>query len=175
MIPITPLLFPSCPDLLLEEVTSESQTIFLTVSSSKQAVACPNCAQVSTKVHSRYTRTLADVSLMDYAVRLHVHVRRFFCSNPFCGRKTFAESFPNLAQARARRTHRQISRLSAIAKELGGRPGTRESANACMPASRHTLLRLLRRASIVAASPPRVLGVDDWALRKGHTFCCLVR
>ena len=170
MIPITPLLFPSCPDLLLEEVTSESQTIFLTVSSSKQAVACPNCAQVSTKVHSRYTRTLADVSLMDYAVRLHVHVRRFFCSNPFCGRKTFAESFPNLAQARARRTHRQISRLSAIAKELGGRPGTRESANACMPVSRHTLLRLLRRASIVAASPPRVLGVDDWALRKGHTY-----
>jgi hypothetical protein len=87
-----------------------------------------------------------------------------------CGRKTCAESFPDLAQARARRTHRQISRLSAIAKELGGRPGTRESANACMPVSRHTLLRLLRRASIVAASPRRVLGVDDWAVRKGQTY-----
>src|SRR5205809_2964886 len=102
MIPITPLLFPSCPDLLLEEVTSESQTIFLTVSSSKQAVACPNCAQVSTKVHSRYTRTLADVSLMDYAVRLHVHVRRFFCSNPFWGCKSLADWFPTLLCSRPR-------------------------------------------------------------------------
>src|SRR5205809_7878470 len=114
MIPITPLLFPSCPDLLLEEVTSESQTIFLTVSSSKQAVACPNCAQVSTKVHSRYTRTLADVALMDYAVRLHVHVRRFFCSNPFCGRITFGGAFPKLAPSLALRIHRAFRWRSGI-------------------------------------------------------------
>src|SRR5438046_6463504 len=107
---------------------------------------------------------------MHYAARCHAQARRFVSSRPVCGPANVVEQFPNLAQARARRTHRQISRLSAIAKELGGRPGTRESANACMPASRHTLLRLLRRASIVAASPPRVLGVDDWAMCKGHTY-----
>jgi len=111
---------------------------------------------------------------MDYAVRLRVQVRRFFCSNAACARKTFAEPFVDLAVAHARRTHRQASRLSAIAKELGGRPAARESQNVQMPVSRHTLLRLLRRAPIPAAPPPRVLGVDDWSIRKGQTYGTLL-
>jgi transposase len=174
MLPITTLLFPACPDLLLEEITREGLTLFLTVRCSKKAMACPDCAQESMKVHSRYPRTLADVSLMDYAVRLRVQVRRFFCSNPACARTTFAEPFADLAAAHARRTNRQASRLSAIAKELGGRPAARESENVLMPVSRHTLLRLLRRAPIPASPPPRMLGVDDWSLRKGQTYGTLL-
>jgi transposase len=111
MLPITTLLFPSCPDLVLEEITCEGQSLFLTVRSSKKAMACPDCANVSRKVHSRYPRTLADVSLMDYAVVVRVQVRRFFCSNAACNRITFAESFADLAVAHARRTNRQTSRL----------------------------------------------------------------
>ena|SRR2546421_9547642 len=133
MLSITTLLFPACPDLLLEEITREGQTLFLTVRSSKKALACPDCAQESVKVHSRYPRTLADVSLMDYAVRLRVQARRFFCSNPACARTTKASPFADLAMAHARRTNRQASRLRAIAKELGGRPAARESENVLMP------------------------------------------
>jgi len=174
MLSLTTLLFPSCPDLLLEEMTREGQILFLTVRSSRRTFACPDCAQESVKVHSRYTRILADVSLMDYAVRLRVQVRRFFCSNAACARKTFAEPFVDVAVAHARRTNRQASRLRAIAKELGGRPAARESQNVQMPVSRHTLLRLLRRAPIPAAPPPRVLGVDDWSIRKGQTYGTLL-
>jgi len=174
MLSITTLLFPACPDLLLEEITREGQTLFLTVRSSKKAMACPDCAKVAAKVHSRYPRTLADVSLMDYAVRLRVQVRRFFCSNPACARKTFAELLADLAVAHARRTNRQASRLRAIAKELGGRPAARESENVLMPVSRHTLLRLLRCTELPTAPLPRVLGVDDWSLRKGQTYGTLL-
>ena len=174
MLSINTLLFPSSSDLLLEEIACEGQILLLTVRSSRQTLACPDCAKVSAKVHSRYTRILADVSLMDYAVRLRVRVRRFFCSNAACARKTFAEPFANLAVAHARRTNRQASRLRAIAKELGGRPAARESENVQMPVSRHTMLRLLRRAPIPAAPPPRILGVDDWSLRKGQTYGTLL-
>jgi len=146
MLPITPLLFPSCPDLLLEELAYEGQTLFLTVRRSRKAMPCPDCGNVSMKVHSRYHRTLADVSLMDYEVRLRVHVRRFFCTNAECARITFAESFADLAVPHARRTNRQASRLRAMAKELGGRSAARESENVLMSVSRHTLLRLLRKA-----------------------------
>ena len=107
---------------------------------------------------------------MEYAVVLHVQVRRFFCSNSACSRKTFAEPFADLAVAHARRTSRQASRLSTIAKELGGRPAARESENVQMPVSVHTLLRLLRRSPVPDAPPPRVLGVDDWSIRKGQTY-----
>jgi hypothetical protein len=58
MLPITTILFPSCPDLQLEEITSEGQTLFLLVGSSGHTAACPDCAQESVKVHSRYPRTL---------------------------------------------------------------------------------------------------------------------
>src|SRR5947209_4935486 len=105
MLSITTLLFPTCPDLLLEEITREDQTLFLTVRSSKKAMTCPDWTQESMKVHSRYPRMLADVSLMDSAVVLRVQVRRFFCSNPACARKTFAEPFPDFAVAYARRTN----------------------------------------------------------------------
>ena len=174
MLPISTLLFPSCPDLELEEITCEGQTLILAVHCSKPAVECPDCAKVAVKVHSRYLRRLADVSLMDYAVVLHIQVRRFFCSNPACARKTFAESFADLATAHARRTTRQANRLRAIAKELGGRPAARESENVQMPVSRHTMLRLLRHASTPAAPAVRILGVDDWSIRKGQTYGTLL-
>jgi len=104
---------------------------------------------------------------MDYAVVLRVQVRRFFCSNTACARITFSEAFADLTTPYARRTNRQISRLRAIAQELGGRPAARESETVQMPVSRHTMLRLLRRTPVPAAPTPRILGVDDWSVRKG--------
>jgi zinc-finger of transposase IS204/IS1001/IS1096/IS1165 len=172
MLSLTPFLFPSSPDLLLEKITCSGQTLFLTIRSSRRTASCPDCAESAKKVLSQYVRTLADMPLMEYTVRLHVQVRRFVCSNPACGRKTFAEQFPDLTPAYARRTHRQIGRLRAIAKELGGRPGARESTNVCISVSRHTLLRLVDRAPIPPAPAPRVLGVDDWGATRSRMCSC---
>jgi transposase len=162
------------PDLVFEEVTSEGQILFLTVRREERTVACPDCAQESVKVHSRYTRTLADVSWMDYAVRLRVQVRRLFCPNAACARTTKASPLTDLAVPHARRADRQASRIRAIAKELGGRPAARESENAQTPVSRHTLLRLLRRTPVPGAPAPRILGIDDWSLREGRTYAPLL-
>ena len=72
MLSLTTLLFPSCSDLLLKEITCEGQILFLTVRREERTSACPDCAQASMKVHSHYTRTLTDVSWMDYVVVLRV-------------------------------------------------------------------------------------------------------
>jgi transposase len=123
MISLLTLLFPHSPDMILKDIELENTTLLLSIESTKIAVACPACAVNSSKVHSRYIRQPADLPWMEYAVRLHLEVRRFFCQNESCPRKTFAELFPHLVQAYARRTLRQTHLLEELAFALGGKPG----------------------------------------------------
>lgn len=111
MISLTTLLFPSSADLFIDEVTVEGKELLVQVRATKSVVACPLCAHSSAKVHGSYTRQPADLPCGEYTVRLQLHVRRFLCQNTHCPRKTFAEPFPDLIAAYARRTTRQADLL----------------------------------------------------------------
>src|ERR1035437_6511643 len=78
----------------------------LKVIATESAVLCPDCGQPSRRVHSRTTRILSDLPWMGTPVRLHLHVRRFFCDTPTCPRGTFSQSMAALAQTHARKTCR---------------------------------------------------------------------
>ena len=140
----------------------------LTILASSEAsdVRCPLCGQHSDRVHSRYTRTLADLPWADLAVRVRVRVRKFCCANAACPRQIFAERLAGVAEAHARRPGRQREALTAIAFAAGGEAGARLARTLGMPISPDTLLRLIRRAPEGEAPVPTVLGVDYWALRK---------
>jgi zinc-finger of transposase IS204/IS1001/IS1096/IS1165 len=84
MVSLSLVLFPACRDLLIEDITLESKTLILSVRSLKTSVHCPVCASSSAKAHSPYIRTPADLSCLEYAVRLQLQVRRFFCQNGNC-------------------------------------------------------------------------------------------
>ncbi len=146
------------------------QRHLLRVRSTKTPVQCPVCASSSVKVHSRYIRTPADLPCLEYAVRLQLQVRRFFCQNGNCPRKTFAEPFPALVETHARRTARQARLLREVAFALGGKAGAGLLGRLGIRVSRDTLLRLLRGSPLPDLPVPRVLGLDDWAWRKGHTY-----
>jgi transposase len=109
-------------------------------------VHCPICGEPTERVHSRYTRTLADLPWARFAVHLHVEVRRFVCANPTCPRQMFAERLPGIAPACAHRTDGQRDRLPDIACALGGEEGARLAIKHGMPVSPDTLLQLLRAA-----------------------------
>lgn len=167
---LTSLLFPHSPDVVIKEATLESNVLICSLQSTRKAVPCPVCATLSTQVHGSYVRKPADLACLEYAVRLHLRVRRFLCQNRECQRKTFAEPFPELVEAYARRTIRQKKLLRALAFALGGKPAARVAASFACSASRDTLLRLLRRSPLPIAPVPRVLGLDDWAWRKGRRY-----
>lgn len=74
----------------------------------------------------------------------------------------------------ARRTRRLGKALTRIGVALGGEAGARLARGLAMPVSGDTLLRLVRSQPIPVAESPRVVGVDDWALRKGRTYATIV-
>ena len=112
---------------------------------------------------------------MGRTVILHVRVRRFKCLNPHCPRMTFVEPIESLALTKQRGTVGFRGASRAIAQALGESAGARLSAKLGMPNSCDTLLRALRRlGSEVTMVPPAVVGIDDWAITRGHRYGTIV-
>jgi transposase len=132
--------------------------------------ACPGCGVVSRRVHSRYQRRLADTASGAQEVLIDLRVRRFFCNNDACAKATFAEQVPGLTLRYGRRTCNLEGVLQAVAMALGGRAGARLTGRLACAVSRSTLIRLIRAAPDPDSGTVLVLGVDDFALRKGHVY-----
>jgi transposase len=97
-------------------------------------------------------------------------VRKFICRNANCPRRIFTERVPELVAAYARKTHRLITALQAIAVALGGQAGAQLAHRLGLPASRDMLLRLVRRLPLTVIPPLHAIGVDDWAHRKPQRY-----
>lgn len=161
---IAQLLLPSQTDLRLDRVVADDhrQTLRLEVTSTQAAPACPRCAATTSKVHSRYTRTLADLPWADVGVHVQVQVRKCFCPTERCSRTIFCERVPQIARPWARRPPRLAAKQERIGVAMGGAAGERLADDLDQSASRDTLIRLVRRHELPAAPTPRILGVDDW-------------
>jgi transposase len=101
-------------------------------------------------------------------------VRRFVCGDKRCPRKVFCERLPDFAPAYARLTSRLKDTLRVIGLALGGEAGSRLSRKLGMPIGGDTLLALLRAAPPPTPSPARVIGIDDWAIRRGQNYGTIV-
>ena len=125
---------------------------------------------MSRRVHSSYQRRLADTASGGREVLIDLQVRRFFCGSGGCAKATFAEQVPGLTIRYGRRTCGLQAVLQAVALALGGRAGTRLTGRLACTVSRSTLVRIIRAAADPDGQTPLVLGVDDFALRKGHVY-----
>jgi len=136
---------------------------------------CPTCSHSSSRRHGQYRRHLRAQPSKGRTVNLSVQVRRFKCTNMQCSRTTFVEQIEGLAKAQQRRTIGLSSAWCAMAQALGGSAAARLSAKLGMAVSRDTLLRELRRLGReVATAPPVVVGIDDWAITRGHRYGTIV-
>ena len=157
----------------LENLSIETERVSISLSSGTSRSVCPLCGRGSSRVHSRYSRTVSDLPWHGISVTLEVHARRFFCDEPSCERRIFCERLPEVA-ARARKTMRLEEALLAIALELGGRAGARLALELGIVAARDALLRRIKAAPLPEVGKVRVLGVDDFAFKKGSTYGTII-
>ncbi len=164
------IMFPTETQLRIGGVMMGDESIAISVASTNQKSVCPHCMNVSERIHSRYQRHPADVPFAGYAVRLDMTVHRFFCDNKFCDAKTFAERIPDFVRPYAHRTDRLTSQQQRVAFETNSEATARMLYALDMWVSPDTLIRLIRKADEPEKDVPRVLGVDDWAKRKGKSY-----
>src|SRR5262245_2138776 len=173
--PLFPLWLPD-PGLRLDRIAITDQAITLFLSSAGPTAPCPLCAQPPRHVHSHYTRLAHDLPIQGRSAVLRLTARRFFCRNQDCPRRVFCEPIPHLLTPYARSTTRLTDTHRHIGLALGGGPGSRLAAKLGMPTSPDTVLRRVKqgRPNVDLPPTPRVIGVDDWAMRKGHTHGTII-
>ena len=160
----------NCPDLCVSELTVEVDAITIHIESTAPVAKCPCCCARATRVHSRYPRIITDRPIGGRRTTLAVTARRFFCDNPQCARTLFCERFPELAAPHARTTGPLTDAHRAIGFALGGEAGSRLAEQLAVPTSPDTLLRRVKTAPDEPLPPPRFIGIDDWAIRKGQHY-----
>ena len=163
-------LLPDLPGCSVDQVSQTEESIVITASATTSSASCPDCQQVSSHVHSTYIRSPKALPSSGRPVRLQLQVRRFRCANPTCRRKTFAETFPLLIVPRSQRTSAAQEVLRVIGEALGGRAGARLCQQLALKCSFATVLRLVHQAALPSSENVRVVGVDEWAWRKGQRY-----
>ncbi|UUU37512.1 transposase family protein [Streptomyces sp. NBC_00162] len=164
------LVFDGIDDVDVEAVTAAFGTVEVAARGRAAGSACPDCGRFSDRVHDRYQRRLKDLPLAEQGFVILLTVRRFICGSADCPRRTFAEPFSQLAAPHARFTARLNHALERVGLALAGRAGARLAAQLGFGAGRMTLLRRVMALPDPQFGTPRVLGVDDFAIRRGQTY-----
>ena len=163
-------LLPLPEGMKIDQIQASENEVSITVIATYPTSCCPLCRRPSCSVHSRYRRTVRDAPCSGRCVQLVLCVRKFFCRNPLCERKIFAERLPNLVCPWAKITIRYCQQLTSIGLATCGKAGSRLATRLGMHTSRQSILR-----RIMALPDPPIcsilyLGIDDFSFRRGCRF-----
>lgn len=164
-------LLPSADLFDLEAITYQAGRFMIRLRTRRCQAACPTCQTPSNKIHSRYSRHLADLPRAGIPVQFDLQVRKFFCRNDACQQRIFCERVPEIALVYARQTVRLNEYLQQCGWHLGGELSVRLTTLTGIRLGADAMLQRVRKMTKkLVPRQVRVLGVDDFAFRRGDHY-----
>lgn len=157
------------PKIIVSNIEFKPPIIHIYASLSGKRAKCPECKKHSYSVHDRYERRITDLPVFQYHSKIILTVRKFKCRNEKCKRKVFTEQNDNILPY-ARRTERVTRLLSDIAIDMPTGSGHVLSEKLQIKVSRSTLTRFAHQQPLPDINTLKIVGVDDWAFRKGVNY-----
>ena len=167
--PTTPL-FPLPEGLKISASSETGEEVLVRVTSHRPISLCPLCGVPSSVIHSYYRRKPRDLLCAGRPIRLLLTVKKFFCRRPECPRKILTERLADLIEVSSRLTKRLRSAVQEIGFATCGKGGERLSSKLGMRISDTALLWSLFLVPVQACGKGEVIGIDDWAWRKGQRY-----
>src|SRR5215469_12990235 len=171
--PTTPFL-PLPEGLEITAISETEEGLLVRVSSNRSHSLCPICATPSSTIHSSYRRKPLDLPCAGQPVRLLFSLRKFFCRADTCPRKIFTEQLPELIKPCSRLTTRLRTLVQAISNVVNGKGGAHVGEQVGFHFSRMTFLRALGLLSTPAVEKVRVVGLDDFAWKRGSRYGTII-
>lgn len=165
--------YPDTMKILSQTITEES--VILRFKSITHQAQCPRCGKTTDKYHSTYHRKVQDLPLFGKTVILDITAYRYYCADSECNQKVFAEGLQGFAGVYRRISSRLEELLITIALNTSCEGTAAICKKMGVRISADTVIKtLLRNADKIKISCGNVIGVDDWAYKKGHTYGTLI-
>jgi transposase len=156
--------------LTVDRVERSTQGLTISLHATTLCVSCPRCGTAGSRIHSRYTRTVADLTCVGQRLTLKLLVRKWVGPLDSCPQRIFAEPFAGLARRYARMTDRLIQALQSAGVTSNGADGACLLSSLAMPTTAKTLIRRVLELPLPKEGSIRIAGIDEWAWKKGSHY-----
>jgi transposase len=158
------------PTLAVDTIERSAEGLTVCLHATTSCVCCPICGTASSRVHSRYFRTVADLTCVGQRFTLKLLIRKWICPLDSCPQRIFAEQFTGLARRYARMTDRLIKALQSMGVTTNGADGACLSLSLAIPTTANTLIRRVLELPLPEEGSVRIAGIDEWAWKKGSHY-----
>jgi transposase len=161
--------------LRIIKITNRKKEIHIFLKSQTHTQTCPSCRQECNEYHSTYRRKIQDLPIFEKTVFIHLTAYRYYCHNGECRQKVFSETVDDFFGFYKRMTGRLEDFVIALALNTSCEGASRVCKEIGIYISGDTLIRMIiNRADKLDPVKTDMIGVDDWAYRKGSTYGTII-